>query len=104
MVIVNEVYQSIVYSPDAERYGLQSQVTRSTVSIPSNIAEGSAKKSQKEYRCFAAISLGSAFELETQLLIVEQLGWVPKEKVTNLLALTIEEQKMLSVFINKLLK
>lgn len=102
MVIVNEVYQSIVYSPDAERYGLRSQVTRSAVSIPSNIAEGSAKKSQKEYRRFAAISLGSAFELETQLLIVEQLGWVPKEKVTNRLALTIEEQKMLNVFINKL--
>ncbi len=102
MVIVNEVYQSIVYFPDAERYGLRSQVTRSAVSIPSNIAEGSAKKSQKEYRRYAEISLGSAFELETQLLIVEQLGWVPKEKVANLLALTIEEQKMLSVFINKL--
>lgn len=102
MAIVNEVYKSTVYFPDAERYGLRSQITRSAVSIPSNIAEGSAKKSQKEYRRFAEISLGSAFELETQLLIVVQQGWIPKEKVDNLLALTIEEQKMLSAFINRL--
>ena len=102
MVIVNEVYKSTAYFPDAERYGMRSQKTRSAVSIPSNIAEGSAKKSQKEYRHFAEISLGSAFELETHLLIVEQQGCLPKEKIDHLLELTIEEQKMLSAFINRL--
>jgi four helix bundle protein len=102
MVIVNEVYTAAKFFPDEERYGLRSQTTRSAVSIPTNIAEGSAKKSQKEYRYFGEIALGSAFELETHLLIIEKQGWFPKENLETLLALTIEEQKMLTTFINRL--
>jgi len=102
MVIVHEVYKAAIFFHDEKKYGLRSQVTRSAVSIPTNIAEGSAKKSQKEYRHFAEISLGSAFELETHLLIIQQQGWVPKDTVETPLALTIEEQKMLTSFINRL--
>jgi four helix bundle protein len=80
MAIVNEVYRTTGYFRGEEKYGLRSQVTRRAVSIPTNIAEGSAKKSQNEFRHFAEISLGSAFELETHLLIVQQQGWVPKRK------------------------
>jgi four helix bundle protein len=102
MVIVNEIYKAAVFLPKEENYGLRSQVTRSAFSIPTNIAEGSAKKSQKEYRYFAEIALGSAFELETHLLIIQQQGWFPKNNVETLLSLTIEEQKMLTTFINRL--
>jgi four helix bundle protein len=102
MVIVNDVYKAVGLLPDTEKYGIRSQTTRCAVSIPSNIAEGSAKKSQKDYRRFVEISLGSAFELETHLLIIQQQGWAPTAVVEPLLALTIEEQKMLTSFINKL--
>lgn len=102
MVIVNEVYKAAAFFPEEEKYGLRSQITRSAVSIPTNIAEGSAKKSQKEYRHFAEISLGSAFELEMHLLIIQRQEWFPKDTVETLLALTIEEQKMLTSFINRL--
>lgn len=102
MAIVSEVYKAAVFLPDSEKYGVRSQTTRCAVSIPSNIAEGSAKKSQKEYRHFVEISLGSAFELETHLLIIQQQEWAPVDTIEALLLLTIEEQKMLTSFINKL--
>ena len=102
MVIVNEVYKATVFLPKEEKYGLRSQLTRSAVSIPTNIAEGSAKKSQKEHKHFAEISLGSAFELETHLLIIQHQEWFAKDTVESLLALTIEEQRMLTSFINRL--
>jgi len=53
--------------PKEEKYGITSQITRAAVSIPSNIAEGSSRNSEKDYSRFVAISLGSGFELETQL-------------------------------------
>lgn len=102
MIIVSEVYETARFFPKEETYGLRSQTTRSAVSIPTNIAEGSAKKSEKEYKYYAGIALGSAFELETHLLIIQQQRWFPKDKIESLLALTIEEQKMLTTFINKL--
>jgi four helix bundle protein len=102
MTIVNEVYAAASFFPKEETYGMRSQTTRSAVSIPTNIAEGSAKKSEKEYRHYAEIALGSAFELETHLLIIQQQSWFPEDKMDSLLALTIEEQKMLTTFINKL--
>ena len=102
MAIVNEVYATVKFLPKEEMYGMRSQMTRSAVSIPTNIAEGSAKKSEKEYKYYAGIALGSAFELETHLLIVQQQRWFPEGEVEALLALTIEEQKMLTTFINRL--
>ena len=96
MAIVNEVYATVKFLPKEEMYGMRSQMTRSAVSIPTNIAEGSAKKSEKEYKYYAGIALGSAFELETHLLIVQQQRWFPEGEVEALLALTIEEQKMLA--------
>ena len=102
MTIVNEVYEAAKFFPKEETYGLRSQTIRSAVSIPTNIAEGSAKKSEKEYRHYAEIALGSAFELETHLLIIQQQSWFPEDKMESLLALTSEVQKMLTTFINKL--
>ena len=76
MTIVKEVYGLVTQLPADERYGLKSQLTRAAVSIPSNIAEGSAKSSEKEFRLYLERALGSAFELETQVLIVKELDIV----------------------------
>lgn len=88
--------------PKEEKYGMVSQITRAAVSIPSNIAEGSSRASEKDYRRFIEISLGSCFELETQLLISQAVNFGDDE-MTNLILREIdEEQKMLMSFINKL--
>jgi four helix bundle protein len=102
MKIVNAVYQVVEEFPQEERYGLRSQVTRSAVSIAANIAEGNAKKSEKEKRLYMERSLGSAFELETHMLIIENLNWLKENEASDILKLIEEEQKMLSTFIDKL--
>ncbi len=58
--------------PKEEKYGITSQITKAAVSIPSNIAEGSSRSSEKDYNRFIEISLGSTFELETQLLKLQK--------------------------------
>ena len=102
MEIVDKVYEIVPSLPSEERYGIRSQMTRSAVSIPGNIAEGSAKTSQKDYARYCEISLGSTFELETQLLVVQRRKWVEEAKVSELLVMISNEQKMLSSFIDKL--
>ena len=72
MDFVDRVYDYCDTLPDTERYGLRSQLTRSAVSIPSNIAEGSAKPSSADFVRFLNIALGSAYEAETQLLICQR--------------------------------
>jgi four helix bundle protein len=88
--------------PGTERYGLSSQITGSAVSIPSNIAEGSSRSSSRDYNRFLEISLGSSFELETQLLIAEAVNFGDKEKRADLLKEIDEEQKMLMSFMSRL--
>jgi four helix bundle protein len=102
MKIVSEVYRASSYFPDDEKYGMRSQTTRCAVSIPSNVAEGSAKRSSKEYKYYIETSLASAFELETHLLIIKEQKWFPEKTVNDLLEMIIEEQRMLNAFINKL--
>jgi four helix bundle protein len=101
MDIVMNVYKLTAKLPDEERFGLSVQMKRCSVSIPSNIAEGSAKRSSKEYIKFLEISLGSAYELETQVLIADLLGYGDKELRHLILSDLDEEQKMLQGFINK---
>ncbi|MGQ0739436.1 MAG: four helix bundle protein [Bacteroidota bacterium] len=88
--------------PKEEKYGISSQITNAAVSIPSNIAEGSSRSSMKDYNRFLEISLGSSFELETQLLIAEAVNFGVKEKRDELLKDVDEEQKMLMSFMSKL--
>lgn len=102
MDMVIEVYNASYKFPDEEKYGLRSQVTRCAVSIPANISEGSAKTSPKEYKHYLEIALGSSFELETHILIVQRLGWLNEGVVENLLKMISDEQRMLTSFIDKL--
>src|ERR1041385_7742311 len=82
MDIVDKVYDIVPMLLQEEKFGLRSQMTRSAISIHSNIAEGSAKRSTKEYIRYNEIALGSTFELETQTLTVQGKKWV-EEKLTD---------------------
>lgn len=75
MELVTEVYKLTQSYPKEEMYGLIGQIRRSAVSIPSNIAEGAARNSKKEFAQFLYVALGSCAELETQLLIARDLGY-----------------------------
>ncbi|MBM3416591.1 MAG: four helix bundle protein [Bacteroidetes bacterium] len=90
--------------PKEEKFGLSSQITRASVSIPSNIAEGSSRTSEKEYNRFVEISLGSSFELETQLLIAETVKYGDEKVRLKMLQSVSDEQKMLVSFMTKLNK
>ena len=88
--------------PSIERFGIVSQINRAGVSIPSNVAEGSSRTSEKDYGRFIEISLGSSFELETQLLIAQRLKFGDETKVADLISNVSEEQKMLAGFLKSL--
>ena len=85
-----------------EKYGLTSQITKSGISIPSNIAEGSSRHSEKDYSRFIEISMGSAYELETQLLIAQRVNFGDETLLKQLLLDVNDGQKMLMGFGNKL--
>lgn len=84
--LVASIYKITSSFPKEELYGLISQIRRSAVSIPSNIAEGAARQTDKEFRQFLYIALGSGAELETQLIISEMLGYATEEITQELIA------------------
>ncbi len=102
MDVVDRVYDLMPMLPKEEKYGVVSQMTRSAISVPANIAEGSAKRSTKEYIKFVEIALASAFELETHALIVQRRKWTNDKMISELLEAVRTEQKMISKFIDKL--
>ena len=73
--LVKDIYQLSSKFPSEEKFGLVAQIRRAVVSIPSNIPEGEARNSDKDYIRFLYISLGSLSEIETQLIIAEELGF-----------------------------
>jgi len=83
MELAKLVYLITSKFPKEELYGLTQQIRRSAVSIPSNIAEGAARNSRKEFIQFLHISLGSLAELETQLLLSEKLGFLQIKEIEN---------------------
>lgn len=97
-----EVYQVTAAFPDEEKYGLTSQIKRSAISIPSNIAEGAGRNSDKEFSYFLSIANGSSYELQTQLMLAEGLLLIPSDTLEPLLLKLIEIQKMNYAFQNKL--
>ncbi|HLA95706.1 MAG TPA: four helix bundle protein [Pyrinomonadaceae bacterium] len=77
--MVTLVYEITKQFPADERFGLTSQIRRAAVSIPANIAEGAARQTDKEFCQFLAISQGSSSELETELLIAKNLGYIQSD-------------------------
>jgi len=92
--LVVDVYKATAEFPRDERFGLISQTQRSAVSIPSNIAEGAGRNSTKEFCQFLAISNGSSYELETQILVAERLNFISKENSERICNQLDEIQKM----------
>ena len=102
MDLVAEVYQVIKLLPKEEMYALSNQMKRAAVSIPSNIAEGQARNSPKEFIQFLSIAKGSNAELHTQCLLCIKLQYVTEEAVSKALSLTDEVGRMLNTLIQKL--
>ena len=102
MDLVLEVYRSTRLFPQVETYGLISQLRRAAVAIPSKIAERHERISTGEYRQFLGHPLGSVMEIETQILIAEQLTYLDKEKSANLLNRTSELGKILNGLLRSL--
>lgn len=103
MKIVNNIYEIVKEFPKYERFTLVSQMTRSAVSIPSNIAEGASRNSEKDFGRFLEFSLGSAFELETQVRIAERREYVNSKKSSEVIEELISLQKRISALRKKIL-
>lgn len=102
MELMEETYRLATLLPHEEKYGLRSQLTRAAVSIVLNIAEGSAKASKKEYKYCLETSLGSAFELETVLLVTERLDLMEDKVISKVMSEVLREQRKINGFINKI--
>ncbi len=83
MDLAAQVYSLTAWFPKEELYGLTSQIRRFAVSIPSNIAEGAARHSRKEFIQFLRIASGSVAELETQLLLAIRMGFIPGDSIIS---------------------
>ena len=94
--LVVKVYRYSQKFPQEEIYGLTSQMRRSAISIPSNIAEGSGRSSDKDFNRFLDISLGSSFELETQIIIAHKLDFLSENEFEELNNMVREEQMMIT--------
>jgi four helix bundle protein len=95
MDITERVYQLTRRLPDEERFGLISQLRRSAVSVPANIAEGNARQSTKEYLNHLSIAVGSLAEVETFLDLLPRLGYIEQDATKELANLLGEERRML---------
>jgi len=102
MEIVRKVYLLTKKFPKEEVYGLVSQMRRAAVSIPSNVAEGSGRNYDKEFKQFLYVSLGSSSELETQILLSKDLGLVNNDDIIDILDDLDHFKRMTSNFIKNL--
>ena len=99
---VNKIYEVSNGLPSDEKFGLKSQIRRSAVSIPSNIAEGCSRRTNKDLARFFEIAIGSSFELETQLLIAMRREMLDKTKTESIIDELHQIQKMINAFHSKL--
>ena len=92
------IYKITAAFPSDERFGLVSQIRRATASIPTNIAEGAGRETQKEFSRFIHIASGSASEVEYQLLLAHELGYISSEEYPSFEKDIIEIKRMLHGF------
>ncbi len=98
ITLITEVYSATKSFPASEQFGLTSQIQRAVVSVAANIAEGSAKISNKEFVRFLEIALGSLYELETELIVANNVGFLDQLIFDNLSNKMTEIEKMLLSF------
>ena len=102
MKLTTEVYKSTADFPKHELYGLSQQIRRAAVSVPSNIAEGKGHRSDKEFVHFLLHARGSLLEVQTQIMIAQELQYLGKEEGLRLLALAEGVGRALSGLINSM--
>jgi len=100
--ITNDVYNITEGFPRKEIYGLSNQLQRAAVSIASNIAEGASRESAVEFAHFLEIAIGSAFEVETQLIIAYQRNYLSQDSFQKIISFLQEEEKSINTFIQTL--
>lgn len=101
-ILVKEIYLLIADFPEDEKFGLISQIKRSVISVPSNVAEGAGRSSDKDFLRFLDIANGSAFELETQIQLAYDLGFINENDLQNISDKLTEVQKLIYGFKSKL--
>ncbi|HSD08358.1 four helix bundle protein [Flavobacterium sp.] len=102
MSLTTKIYENTKIFPKEEIFVLTSQLRRCAISIPSNIAEGYGRESKNELLRFLNISVGSLFELQTQLEIAKNIDFLKEEKFNNLYEDSREVERMLIAFIKKI--
>jgi len=102
MALTAQVYKNTAEFPKSETYGLVQQMRRAAVSVPSNIAEGKGHRSNKEFVHFLFHARGSLWELQTQVILAEQLGLVSKPESSTLLATAEDVSRALNGLITSL--
>ncbi|MBK9012804.1 MAG: four helix bundle protein [Saprospiraceae bacterium] len=102
MEIVKLTYEQIRKLPKVEDFGLKSQMQRAAVSIPSNIAEGCSRKSNKELARYLEIAIGSSFELETQMIACQMIGYVNQQDLDSFLPKVNLFQKKTNAYLSTL--
>ena len=100
--ITNKVYVITDNFPTKETYSLSNQIQRAVVSIASNIAEGASRSSTAEFAHFLEIAIGSAFEVETQLIIARMRNYLSQEVYQEIISNLQEEEKQINTFIQTL--
>ncbi|MDX1478313.1 MAG: four helix bundle protein [Saprospiraceae bacterium] len=98
---VKEIYRVSGAFPKEELFGLTNQIRKAAISIPSNIAEGCGQGSDRQVMQYCSVAMGSAFELETQLILTNDLDFIDNQAMETLLAEVTEIQKMIHGFINR---
>lgn len=102
MSLAKDVYLITSGFPKEEKFGLVSQINRCSISVPSNIAEGSSRSSNKEFSHFVKIALGSLFELETQIILSGEFKMISDQDSNIILDKIVTLQKMLNGFLTTL--
>lgn len=102
MALVTKIYYSTNNFPKEEIFGLTSQIRRCSISIPSNIAEGYGRETDKDFLRFLTISKGSLFEMQTQLEVAKNISYLQLEEFNNLYEDSREVERMLVSFIKKI--
>lgn len=104
MELTVEIYNLVRFLPKEELYGLSDQMRRAAVSIPSNIAEGQGRESNKEFLYFLSVAYGSVCELNTHIEISNRLGYIDDDKCSKAFTLIDEVSKMINSLSNYLSK
>jgi four helix bundle protein len=101
---VEDIYKATRLFPKDELFGITSQMRRCAISIPSNIAEGHSRNTTGEFKQFLGIAKGATAELETQIIIAYNLGYVDKQLFDNLIISLVDIRKLISGLIRSLAK